>query len=436
MKLYFKPELEEQILGVYLSNPNLFYESKLQPNYFYKNRNRLLFEAMIKLRSEDIQINIVSVSTEVTKYKENKWLPSEVTGLLEHSMYRSAVETIERELINLYEKRNFTTLIQESLVKLQQEEDFNTLKNELIKGIENNIDSGIEIKTIKECVEKAIEVTEQAYQNGGKITGLQSGYKRLDAIINGFEKPSYIVVGARPGVGKTALSLELAKKLSKENEVLYFSLEMPFEQLGQRILASSSSIPLKSIKTGNIKGSTFNKLLETSSLLTNNKLRVIEKENLRIEELVNICTTQNRKIGLDVVIIDYFTLLKSYKNFRELRHLYNYISEEIRMLAKKLNISIILLAQCNRKADDKRELQLSDLKETANLEQDANIVMFLESKDDNEFKREGEVREDKLRLTIRKNRSGENNMEVLFKYYKSTQILEEERAARILMKND
>lgn len=96
-----------------------------------------------------------------------------------------------------------------------------------------------------------------------------------------------------------------------------------------------------------------------------------------------------------------------------------------------MKINIILLAQCNRKADDKRELQLSDLKETANLEQDANIVIFLEQKDDTRPMKEGEPREDYIRATIRKNRAGENNMQIMFRYYKGTQILDEERASRI-----
>lgn len=269
------------------------------------------------------------------------------------------------------------------------------------------------------------------YNSNGKITGMESGYERLDAILNGFEKPSYIVIGARPGVGKTAFSLELAKRLSKKNSILYFSLEMPFEQLGQRLLANTTSVRLKNIKNGRVTGDTFNKLLYGPSKLHKNTCYVVEKENLKIEDLVSICTSYQRKNGLDGIIIDYFTLLKSYKSFKDSSLLYNYISEELRMLSKKLKISIILLAQCNRKADEKRDLQLNDLKETANLEQDANVVMFLEQKDDTRHLKEGEPREDYIRATIRKNRSGENNIGIMFRYYKGTQILDEEKAIRI-----
>ena len=431
MKLHYNKELEERALGVYINNSELMYESRLRADHFYNTQNKIMFEAMLSLKSLDEKINIVTITRELNRNKNNKWLPSDISSLLENGMYRTAIESIEKEIISLYEKRNFKELIQKALVNLDNEENFEIIKADLMKNIENTSSDEIPIISIAECVEKAIEITEEAYNSNGVITGMKSGYKNLDVILNGFEKPSYVVIGARPGVGKTAFSLELAKRLSANNKILYFSLEMPFEQLGQRLLTNITSVPLKNIKNGRITGDTFNRLLYGPNKLSNNKCYVVEKENLKIEDLVSICTSYQRKNGLDGIIIDYFTLLKSYKSFRDNRLLYNYISEELRMLSKKLKINVILLAQCNRKADEKKELQLNDLKETANLEQDANVVIFLEQRDDERIKRDHEPREDYIRATIRKNRAGENNMEILFRYYKSTQILEEERAGRI-----
>lgn len=431
MKLHYDKELEERALGVYINNSELMYESRLRADHFYNTQNKIMFEAMLSLKSLDEKINIVTITRELNRNKNNKWLPSDISSLLENGMYRTAIESIEKEIISLYEKRNFKELIQKALVNLDSEENFEIIKADLMKNIETTSSDEISIISIAECVEKAIEITEEAYNSNGVITGMKSGYKNLDVILNGFEKPSYMVIGARPGVGKTAFSLELAKRLSANNKILYFSLEMPFEQLGQRLLTNITSVPLKNIKNGRITGDTFNRLLYGPNKLSNNKCYVVEKENLKIEDLVSICTSYQRRNGLDGIIIDYFTLLKSYKSFRDNRLLYNYISEELRMLSKKLKINVILLAQCNRKADEKKELQLNDLKETANLEQDANVVMFLEQRDDERIKRDHEPREDYIRATIRKNRAGENNMEILFRYYKSTQILEEERAGRI-----
>lgn len=431
MKLYYDKDLEERALGIYIINSELIYESRLRAEYFYNNQNKIMFEAMLDLKSLDEKIDIVTITKQLSKNKNSKWLPSNISNLLENRMYRTAIESIEKEIISLYEKRNFKELIQKALVKLENEENFDIIKADLIKNIETKSTDEIPIISIAECVEKAIEITEDAYNSNGKITGMESGYKRLDAILNGFEKPSYIVIGARPGVGKTAFSLELARRLSERNSILYFSLEMPFEQLGQRLLANRARVPLKNIKMGNVRDETFNRLLKSVDSISKNKCKVVEKESLRIEDLVSICTSYKRKNGLDGIIIDYFTLLKSYKSFKDSRLLYNYISEELRMLSKKLKINIILLAQCNRKADEKKELQLNDLKETANLEQDANVVMFLEQKDDARNIKDGVPREDYIRATIRKNRAGENNMEVMFRYYKGTQILDEEGSSRI-----
>ncbi len=436
MKLYYDKELEERALGIYIINSDLIYESRLRAEYFYNSQNKIMFEAMVELKNQDKKIDIVTITKQLSKNKNSKWLPSNISNLLENGMYRAAIESIEKEIISLYEKRNFKELIQKALVKLENEENFDIVKADLIKNIETKSTDEIPIISIAECVEKAIEITEEAYNSNGKITGMESGYKRLDAILNGFEKPSYIVIGARPGVGKTAFSLELARRLSERNSILYFSLEMPFEQLGQRLLASRARVPLKNIKMGNVRDETFNRLLKSVDSISKNKCMVVEKESLKIEDLVSICTSYQRKNGLDGIIIDYFTLLKSYKSFKDSRLLYNYISEELRMLSKKLKINIILLAQCNRKADEKKELQLNDLKETANLEQDANVVIFLEQKDDTRDIKDGVPREDYLRAAIRKNRAGENNMEVMFRYYKGTQILDEEESRRINKTDD
>lgn len=436
MKLFHNKDLEDKILGIYLTNSEMIFESRLRAEYFYNTQNQIMFGVMLHLKELNEEINIISVTRELGRNKDSKWLPSEITDLLEFGTYRATRETIEKELISLYEKRSFRESINKALVRLEQEEDtIDMIKNYLMKSVESESNNDIPILSISECVEKAINITEKAFENDGRITGMESGYKFLDSVINGFEKPSYIVIGARPGVGKTTFSLELAKRLSVKNKILYFSLEMPFEQLGQRMLANTTNTPLKNIKTGRISENTFERLLSGPSKLMNNKCQVVEKENLKIEDLVSLCTSYKRKNGLDGIIIDYFTLLKSYKSFRDSRLLYNYISEELRMLSKKLKISIILLAQCNRKADEKKELQLNDLKETANLEQDANVVMFLEQRDDERPKREGEPREDYIRATIRKNRNGENNIEIMFRYYKGTQILEEERAGRIKKDN-
>ena len=376
MKLHYDKELEERALGVYINNSELMYESRLRADHFYNTQNKIMFEAMLSLKSLDEKINIVTITRELNRNKNNKWLPSDISSLLENGMYRTAIESIEKEIISLYEKRNFKGLIQTALVNLDNEENFEIIKADLMKNIENTSSDEIPIISIAECVEKAIEITEEAYNSNGVITGMKSGYKNLDVILNGFEKPSYVVIGARPGVGKTAFSLELAKRLSANNKILYFSLEMPFEQLGQRLLTNITSVPLKNIKNGRITGDTFNRLLYGPNKLSNNKCYVVEKENLKIEDLVSICTSYQRKNGLDGIIIDYFTLLKSYKSFRDNRLLYNYISEELRMLSKKLKINVILLAQCNKKADEKKELQVNYLKETAKLEQDAKVVIF------------------------------------------------------------
>ena len=156
MKLHYDKELEERALGVYINNSELMYESRLRADHFYNTQNKIMFEAMLSLKSLDEKINIVTITRELNRNKNNKWLPSDISSLLENGMYRTAIESIEKEIISLYEKRNFKGLIQTALVNLDNEENFEIIKADLMKNIENTSSDEIPIISIAECVEKAI----------------------------------------------------------------------------------------------------------------------------------------------------------------------------------------------------------------------------------------------------------------------------------------
>lgn len=414
-------EYEEGLIGEILLDGELIHSLKIKSKHFHFTQNRIVFEIIEKLRDLEEEINVISVNTEISKSKDIEILPSQITNYIENRLIcTNSIKSIENQLIKLYERREAKRLLIVAQDRINHGEDVETILNSINKYLDNKVVPNCKSAHITECLDEAIYKMESAYKSGGKNTGMETGFKKLDEILNGFEKPCYTIIGARPGTGKTAFSLELANRLSQNNKVIYFSLEMPMDQLGQRLLANKSKVPLENIKRGKIDENAFQHILKVRDSFSKNNLMIIDEANVSIEELARICRNQKRKNGLDCVIVDYFTLLKCESVFKDERVKYNYVSEQLRIIAKQLEINIIALSQLSRSVDLRNEIYLSDLRETGNLEQDANVIMFLNGLDS-----EDDMGQDYLDVLIKKNRNGENNVGVKFKYYKRTQILEE-----------
>ena len=229
-----------------------------------------------------------------------------------------------------------------------------------------------------------------ASKNG--ITGVATGYKQLDNYTAGLQNSDMIVLAARPGMGKTTFALNLAYNMcSRENKsVLFFSLEMNGIQLVKRVLSSLSMVSSDKIRSGRLSDEEMRSIVNSSVELDHQKLFICDTSPLTIADLRNKCMKTKQKEGLDVVFIDYLQLMEAGENYRNSnkngfasrQEEVSAISRNIKSLAKDLDIPIIALSQLHREAENRSgPPQLSDLRESGAIEQDADIVMLIHRPD-------------------------------------------------------
>ena len=226
-----------------------------------------------------------------------------------------------------------------------------------------------------------------------KITGLETGYLQLDRITNGFHNSDLIILASRPGVGKTTFALNLAYNIVSRNDksVLFFSLEMGGEQLVKRMLSSLSFVSSSKIRSGKLSDDEMSSLIESVYELEDKKLFIRDSSQLTIADLRNECMKlKHSEDGLDIVFIDYLQLMVAGDNFKSgtkggfasRQEEVASISRNIKSLAKELNIPIIAMSQLHREAENRSgPPQLSDLRESGAIEQDADIVMLIHRPD-------------------------------------------------------
>lgn len=282
----------------------------------------------------------------------------------------------------------------------------------------------VDAKTIAASLSEEIKNLQES-KTDDTVTGTPTGYSQLNQYTHGFQGGQFVVLAARPGVGKTALSLNLAyNAASKGFPVAYFSLEMPADQLFKRLLSIETGVNYESLITGfNLNKQTKLKLQQGCERLGNMKIYVDDTGGLQILELAaKVRSLYNKEPNLGLVVVDYIGLVHTNIKSKDNRQLeVQLVSQTLKQLALELKIPIIGVAQLNRKVEDRNngngEPQLSDLRESGSIEQDADIVMLLhqpkvvtENKsDDPNEKKEQQVKKDEaaiVNVIIAKNRSG------------------------------
>jgi len=236
---------------------------------------------------------------------------------------------------------------------------------------------------IKKQVHDALEAIESLYKNRGQVTGVPTGYKDLDNMTNGLHPSEMIVIAARPSMGKTALAMNIAEHVAvdKQIPVGVFSLEMSSQQLATRLLCSRARVNLQQIRNGIMPKSAQLNLVKAVNEYSTSKMIIDDTAGLSINELRAKSRRMMDKHGLGLIVIDYLQLLRSpSKRGQENRQIeIAEISNGIKALAKELSIPIIVLAQLNRKSEDRGDgkPRISDLRESGSIEQDADVVGLL-----------------------------------------------------------
>lgn len=403
-------ELEQALLGELITNSFLINRIKgtLKVDDFYLMHHQTIYKVLCEMNDNEMSIDLVTfiayIKTRNLIEKCNSI--SYVSELATNSISSENVEEYANIIKELSSRRKLIVLGKKLVVDSASKDIsklINSTEDELYTIAQDKKENSI--VSIKDALTEALEKMEENYKNNGNILGETTGYRDIDKTIGGLVKGDFIVVAARPSMGKTAFALNIGQYASKNSKVAMFSLEMTTNQLTNRLISARCLIEFEKIKTGKLSDEEFAKIMKGSSELTNRNI-VIEDNATTLNDIVTKCTNIKIKQGLDVVIIDYLQLIEVAERTSSREQEIAKVSRTLKKLAKKLNITIIALSQLSRAVEQRADHRptLSDLRESGAIEQDADIIMMLYR--DEYYNKESE-RKGIAEVIINKNRNGE-----------------------------
>lgn len=384
-------DIEEAVLGALLLEQNVIPDvlDQIQSDCFYKDAHRKIFEAITKLAERNDPVDIFSVSDELTK----SGLLEEVGGMAylsqlstkigaaAHVEYHTKVllqKFIQRELISIsydIQKKAFDdSLPVDDLVDSAEQRIFNLA--------ERNMRS--ETETIKSIINQAIAEIEENQKREDSLSGVPSGYTGIDKVTYGWQKADLIILAARPSVGKTAFVLTMARNMAVDYNVsvAVFSLEMPATHLVKRLMVSETGLSTDKIRGAKkLTPDEWTQLNQGLNNLSQSPLWIDDTPSLSIYEFRSKARRLVEKNNVKLIIVDYLQLMTGPPELRGMREQeVAAISRSLKAIAKELKVPIIALSQLSRAVETRggnKRPQLSDLRESGAIEQDADIVMFL-----------------------------------------------------------
>ena len=413
-------DVEEAVLGAMLVEPATIDESmeELSASCFYDPQHRMIFEAMSELVNEHASIDLVTVSEKLRSKGNLEAIggPVVLAGL---SQNIAAAAHIEYYIKILKQKTIQRDLITASYEILKQSFDESTNVDDLIDDAQTKVFAAIQnnvkrdVQDIGSIINSVLENLEEL-QNTTGLSGVPSGYPSIDRITQGWQKSDLIILAARPSVGKTAFALNIARNAAVEANmpVAVFSLEMSADQLGKRLITTESGLSGEKIKGGvKLEQYEWTQLEETLRRLSKAPLYIDDTPGIPIMEFRTKAKRLVKQKGVRLIVVDYLQLMQGPVELRGLREQeVAAISRTLKATAKELNIPIIALSQLSRNAVQRTggtgKPQLSDLRESGSIEQDADMVIFIHRPD---FVGMSENPEDKEKayICIAKHRNGE-----------------------------
>lgn len=427
-------EAEESVLGACFLSKYALQKAceNLSEESFYSDKNAKIFASLASLMDKKIPIDLTTVTSDL----KNKQILNEVGGVEYLTEVLNFVPTATN--IDYYIKTVEDTAILRRLIETatsiasdgySSSENVNETLDEAEKKILSIVKTrkSSEFRTIKEVLAKTEKDLEKLAEAKGEITGLATGWYDFDKITAGLHENEFIIIAARPAMGKTAFALNMATHIAMNTSksVALFNLEMGAEQLALRILSSLGQIDGYKLRTGNLLNTDWKRLNEATSQLSDTNLFIDDTPGITIGEIRAKCRRlASSDKGLSIVIIDYLQLISGGKNYGSNRQQeVSDISRSLKTLAMELHVPVIALAQLSRgveSREDKRPI-MSDLRESGSIEQDADIVSFLYRDDyyNKESRREDDASISEL--IIGKHRNGPTaTIELLFKKNTST----------------
>ena len=384
-------DVEEAVLGALLIEPNCIDEAmdELSPNCFYSERHRMIFEAMRSLTNEHVALDLLSVSQKL-KEAGNLEAVGGTVALVQLSQKVGAAAHIEYYIRILKQKCIQRELITASyeILKSSYDESVNVddlidqAQTKVFAAIQNNVKK--DVQEIGKVINDALDDI-QKLQGSSGLSGVPSGFASLDRITQGWQSSDLIILAARPSVGKTAFVLNLARNAAVDFNmpVAFFSLEMPSIQLAKRMMVSETKLSGDKFRGGEkIQDWEWKQLDIQLKRLVKAPIYIDDTPSLPVMEFRSKVKKLVKQKGVRLVVVDYLQLMQGPSELRGMREQeVAAISRTLKATAKEMNVPIIALSQLSRQSENRqgsnRRPQLSDLRESGSIEQDADMVIFI-----------------------------------------------------------
>jgi len=386
----------------------------LGPDDFYAPRHRKIYEAVLSLFNKGTRPDLLTLSAELEKAgKLDESGGNDYIASLTHAVPSSAnAEYYAQVVQNCALRRNLIKISGEAGSRAYDE---TTEPKVLLEETQQKLflvsdpQRTFRYKKAQDIVKNTVDYLNAAYINKAEYTGVPSGFQDLDRMTSGFHSSELIIIGARPGKGKTAIALSMAANITirQGRPAAFFSLEMSDRSLMLRLLSAESRIDHHKLRTGFFVKDDFQKIFDAAELVHNAPLYVVDMPHMTMLNIQAMARMLKIQENIEIIFIDYISLIAS-DNARQAR--YEFVSEvsrSLKGLARELDIPVVVLSQLRRESErEKRSPSLSDIRESGAIEQDADIVMFINpDRDKNEDEQAKEIGE-KVQLIVAKNRSG------------------------------
>ena len=408
-------EAEKSVLGAAMLSKDALFDvmEVVKPADFYDENHKEIFQAMIDLNRKNAPVDALTVAEELKKRNSLEMVGGRAYIASLSSMTPTTSNAMEYGRI-VAEKASVRRLIETADDIVTKGYDGTMDANQMLDYAESGIFEISQARQkgqyshIRDVLVENLAIIDRAEQMDGGLTGITTGFSKLDEMTSGMQKSDLIILAARPAMGKTAFALSLARNAAVQGKasVMIFSLEMAKEQLTQRLLSMESKVDLQTLKTGRLERRDWDDLNVALDILSNSNIHIDDTAGISIMEMKSKCRRLKAEAGLDLVIIDYLQLMNPEGKADSRTQEISVISRNLKLLARELDCPVLVLSQLSRAPEQRTDHRpmLSDLRESGSIEQDADIVIFLYR--DEYYNKEDTEKPGECEVIVAKHRSG------------------------------
>ena len=408
-------EAEKSVLGAAMLSKDALFDvmEVVKPADFYDENHKEIFQAMIDLNRKNAPVDALTVAEELKKRNSLEMVGGRAYIASLSSMTPTTSNAMEYGRI-VAEKASVRRLIETADDIVTKGYDGTMDANQMLDYAESGIFEISQARQkgqyshIRDVLVENLAIIDRAEQMDGGLTGITTGFSKLDEMTSGMQKSDLIILAARPAMGKTAFALSLARNAAVKGKasVMIFSLEMAKEQLTQRLLSMESKVDLQTLKTGRLERRDWDDLNVALDILSNSNIHIDDTAGISIMEMKSKCRRLKAEAGLDLVIIDYLQLMNPEGKADSRTQEISVISRNLKLLARELDCPVLVLSQLSRAPEQRTDHRpmLSDLRESGSIEQDADIVIFLYR--DEYYNKEDTEKPGECEVIVAKHRSG------------------------------